>query len=479
MAGRGEHCFLDMPLDSIREQMESTRKEIHEVVPCQFSLFRLSIFTTLIVGCGEVTTGRHLRQLMFPIKNTASYEHLLNTSVGKMSKKRASELCHMNATTVAYDGDTRIDPESHDLAMLYLSTHLNQPTYNRDEMECLLCESLPGRNLSCCDWFRKGQRLFDIDYDGRPMVKEYGRDSQWKPIQIYDKLCNCAYLTVYVAFIPRNEEIMRLAGDTGRTFRTSSQIIFEGRCTKTSASKQRYTNNYANSSILFPTKFEYRVANFYCNIPAGNEATSKMRVLGNSVSPKELRTEVNSLHNFPTGMSLIDCITCLLTTTTTYSEEKTKLHPMFAACYHQEIVDTSIMTGYTSHFPGHRDKGFVYQAIFVPLTERVFYTFIATPHDWKVQQDAESHRQYLRWKDSLSGSEMTKITNFETSFQKEAQLHMKVNVETRIFLNQLGSVLAFPANTCYHATVMPGITTVNGVMASRDLLIIHPLELTT
>ena len=118
-------------------------------------------------------------------------------------------------------------------------------------------------------------------------------------------------------------------------------------------------------------------------------------------------------------MSLIDCITCLLTTTTTYSEEKTKLHPMFAACYHQEIVDTSIMTGYTSHFPGHRDKGFVYQAIFVPLTERVFYTFIATPHDWKVQQDAESHRQYLRWKDSLSGSEMTKITNFETSFQRK------------------------------------------------------------
>jgi hypothetical protein len=482
LAGRGDHCFQDMPLDLIRQQMESTRKEIHEVVPCQFSLFRLSIFTTLIVGCGEVTTGRHLRQLMFPIKNTASYEHLLNTSVGKMSKKRASELCHVKAATVSYDGNTRIDPESHDLAMLYLSTHLNRPTYNRDEMECLLCESLPGRNLSCCDWFRKGQRLFDIDHDGRPLVKEYGRESHWTPIQIYDKLCNCAYLTCYVVFIPRNEQITKLAGDTGSKIRSSSQIIFEGRCTKTSAAKQQYTNNYANASIVFPTKFEYRVANFYCNIPAGNETATKMRVLGNSVSAKELLTGANDLHNFPEGMLLMDYISLLLTTTaTSSSEEKKTLRPMFAACYHQEIVNTSnTSNGYTtSYFPGHRDKSFVYKGIFVPLTERVFYTFIAIPLDWKVQQDVESYSQYFRWKESLSGNEVTKITNFETSFQKEAQLHMKVNVETRIFRNQLGSVLSFPANTCYHATVTPGFATVNGVMAFRDLLIIHPLELTT
>ena len=479
LAGRGDNCFEDMPLDLIREHMESTRKEIHEVVPCQFSLFRLGIFTTLVAGCGEVATGRHLRQLMFPIKNTASYEHLMNTSVGKMSKKRASELCQMNATTVTYDGKTPINPESHDLAMLYLSTHLNLPIYNRDEMECLLCESLPGRNLSCCDWFRKGQRLFDIDKDGRPLMKEYGRESQWERIQIYDKLCNCAYLTCYVVFIPRNEVIMRLAGDTGRTIRTSTQIKFEGRCTKTSAAKQQYTNNYANSSIVLPSKFEYRVANFYCNVPSGNEANSKMRVLGNSVSAKELLTGANSLHNFPVGMSLMDYVSwLLLTTTEVHYEEKRRLHPMYAACYHQEILDSSNVTGYASYFPGHRDKSFVYQAIFVPLTERVFYAFIGIPVDWKVHQDAESYTLYLKWKECLKGDEMTKITNFETSFHKEAQCHMKVDVETRIFHNQLGSVLSFPANTCYHATVMPGNSTVNGVMVFRDLLIVHPLELT-
>ena len=206
-----------------------------------------------------------------------------------------------------------------------------------------------------------------------------------------------------------------------------------------------------------------------------------MRVLGNSVAAKELLTGANNLHNYPTGtMLMIDYISLLLTTTATSSEEKKTLRPMFAACFHQEILNTSnTRNGYTSYFPGHRDKGFVYQAIFVSLTECVFYTFIAIPVDWKVQQDVESYSQYLQWKESLSGNEVTKITNFETSFQKEAQLHMKVNVDTRIFQNRLGSVLSFPANTCYHATVTPGFATVNGIMAFRDLLIIHPLELTT
>jgi len=62
-----------------------------------------------------------------------------------------------------------------------------------------LCESIPGRNLSCCDWFRKGQRLFDIDNDGILLMKEYGRNSRWEPVEIYDKLCNCAYLNPYIA----------------------------------------------------------------------------------------------------------------------------------------------------------------------------------------------------------------------------------------------------------------------------------------
>mmetsp|Transcript_13887 Transcript_13887/g.28326 ORF Transcript_13887/g.28326 Transcript_13887/m.28326 type:complete len:1656 (-) Transcript_13887:317-5284(-) len=489
LVGRGDNCVQDMPLDMVRRQMELTCKAIHDIVPCQFSLFRLSIFTTLIIGCGEVATGRHLRQLMFPIKNTASYEHLMNTSVGIMSTKRASELCqNMNAAMVANDGNTKIKPESHDLAMLYLSTYLNLPKYNRDEMECALCESIPGRNLSCCDWFRKGQRLFDIDNDGILLMKEYGRNSRWEPVEIYDKLCNCAYLNPYIVFIPRNKEIIQLAKGTGEAMRASSQILFEGRCTNTSAAIQQYTNNYANLSTVLPSKFEYRVANFYCDSPRTRrtKAPSRMKVLGDSVSAKDLRTEANSLDKFPVAKFLLDHVSWLLTPRVEHDcaekesrVKELKIPPMYAACYHQEIISHCSRFGHASYFPGHRDKAFVHQAIFVPLTKRIFYTFLAIPIDWTVYQDTDTYDAYCKWKDGLPDDEKTKITNFETGFSKEARWHMKVDVVTRIFRNELGSVLSFPANTCYHATVTPGHCEVNGKLVGRDLFIIHPLELST
>jgi hypothetical protein len=482
LGGRGDNCIEDMPIHTLREQMEATRKEIHAVVACQFSLFRLSIFTTLIIGCGEVQPGRHLRQLMFPIKNTASYQHLMNTSIGKISKQQANELCK-NINAVTNDGNTRVSPECHDLAMLYLSTHLNLSKYNRDEMECVLCESIPGRNLSCVDWFRKGQRLFDLDQSGQPLVKEYGQASEWEAIQTYDKLCNCAYLTPYIVFIPRNDIIMQFATETGRTMRTSSHsLVFEGRCTRTSNSMQQYSNDYASSSAMFPAKtFEYRAANFYCHLPKGiDQATGKMRVLGNSVPAKSILTEANCLNDFPVGMSLMDHISWLLKTRGVHSMDEAEKCPMFAACYHQEItrLSNNDAAGDASYFPGHRDKCFVYQAIFVPLTERVFYSFLGVPNEWNMYQDAESYRMYSKWRSSLTVSQRTRMRLFETNFQKDAQWHMKLNVKVLIFANQLGSVFAFPANTCYHATVIPGNdSSANGVMTGRDLLIIHPLDL--
>lgn len=488
LSGCGDKCIHDMPLDMIQRQMETTRKAIHDVVPCQFSLFRLSIFTTLIIGCGEATPGRHLRQFMFPIKNTASYEHLKNTSLGQISKEQATELCrNINLATTLNNGNTQINPDSHDLAMLYLSAYLNLPVYNRDEMECVLCESIPGRKLSCRDWFRKGQRLFDINNNGQPLMKEYGQDSRWQPIQVYDKLCNCAYLTPYVVFIPRNNEIIQLARQTGKTIRESSQIIFEGRGTKTSTGSQQYTNNYCDSPTAFPSKLEYRVANFYFNARAGkHEATSRMRVLGDSVPAKYLLTEANCLDDCPIGISLVDKVTTLLTTTFPPSAGKEPAaqnfskHPMNAACYHQELTTPSMshVVSNVLYFPGHRDKSFVYRAIFVPLTDRMFYTFIAVPVDWKLYQDTESRQSYVKWKSGLNDIDRTKLTNFETSFLKEATRHMKIAVEMHLFQNQIGSVLSFPANFCYHATVTPANYMSSEQTVGRDLLIIHPLDLT-
>ena len=211
-----------------------------------------------------------------------------------------------------------------------------------------------------------------------------------------------------------------------------------------------------------------------------------MRVLGNSVPAKDLATGANCLHDFPVGMSLMDHVSWLLTTRTAplsmekkSSPDALEKRPMNAVCYHQEINDGTNVTGSASYFAGHRDKGFVHQAIFVPLSERIFYTFIGIPIEWKVHQDRESHSLYSKWKETLPSDEKDRIINFETSFDKEARWHMTVDVETRIFRNQLGSVLSFPANTCYHATLTPGQCTVNGNITGRDLFIIHPLDLTT
>jgi len=43
-----------------------------------------------------------------------------------------------------------------------------------------------------------------------------------------------------------------------------------------------------------------------------------------------------------------------------------------------------------------------------------------------------------------------------------------------VYACNVGSFLGFPASLCLHGTIIPGLTTRN---QSRDLLIIHPLEI--
>jgi hypothetical protein len=103
----------------------------------------LGIFTTMIVGCSLVTPGRHLRQLMFPTPDTASYNHLLSPNGDVMSKERASEIAKsLPGTTVANDGSDGIPEAEHDRAMRYLSAGLGRRCYCRDEIECILVSSI-------------------------------------------------------------------------------------------------------------------------------------------------------------------------------------------------------------------------------------------------------------------------------------------------------------------------------------------------
>ena len=200
LVGKGGNPMAEMPLDCLQDKMESTVRSIYNVVPCQFNMFRLAIFTTFLIGTAELKPGRHLRQLMFPMKGTASFNHLANPSMSQMSKERAQELTmNTRGVTVANNGDSNVPSYSQDNAMQLLAIQFNLPVYQRDEIECLLCESFPGRNLSCRDWFRKGQNLYDINDDGVVLEKKYGMESEWEVVETKGSLQS-------FSFIQRNNE---------------------------------------------------------------------------------------------------------------------------------------------------------------------------------------------------------------------------------------------------------------------------------
>jgi len=134
LQGQVEDPIRDLPPNVLQKHFESIRKTIHNVIPCQFSLFRLSVFTTLAIGCNELMPGPHLKHLMVPMRGTGSYKHALGVT------------------------DNNVDPDSRpdlDCLMLYLSSTLGRPQYVRDKMECVLCETNPNRK-ECYDWFTKG-----------------------------------------------------------------------------------------------------------------------------------------------------------------------------------------------------------------------------------------------------------------------------------------------------------------------------------
>jgi hypothetical protein len=139
LEGRGDNPVDDLPLDLITKQLDFVCSQVNDVASCQLGAFRLSMFTTVHTGCGDLKPGKHLRQLMFPVKGCASYKHLACPSGDLMSTDRATDLgSSAPGTTVVNDGDDRIVREYHDRSMRLLSSALGRQHYFRDEMECLL-----------------------------------------------------------------------------------------------------------------------------------------------------------------------------------------------------------------------------------------------------------------------------------------------------------------------------------------------------
>lgn len=127
--------------------------------------------------------------------------------------------------------------------------------------------------------------------------------------------------------------------------------------------------------------------------------------------------------------------------------------PVAAGCYH---MDSELNNDEVTYFPGHLDKPFVHTAWFVPLGLSSFFTVISVAKSLDQQQDPESLLAFKQWKERLPSEESKKLHSFFRDFDIQAKRYAgKAIIERFIYLCKPGSVLSFPANECYHATISP------------------------
>eukprot|EP00980_Cylindrotheca_fusiformis_P019176 scaffold6507_cov90-Cylindrotheca_fusiformis.AAC.4 len=140
LEGKGCDPISEIPISLIRSRIESCCREIPRKVPIQMGLFRVSLFVTLITGCGMLKDGVHLWQLAFPVKKCASFEHLKKPSGGVISEQLGMVLSgdvtnEVPSGTREFNG---IEEEDHDRAMMLISNAMGFQQYHRDTIERLL-----------------------------------------------------------------------------------------------------------------------------------------------------------------------------------------------------------------------------------------------------------------------------------------------------------------------------------------------------
>jgi hypothetical protein len=54
LKGRGNNPVKDLTLSYVTKHMDKVCLDINSVAPCQLGSFRLGIFTTVLIGCGEL-----------------------------------------------------------------------------------------------------------------------------------------------------------------------------------------------------------------------------------------------------------------------------------------------------------------------------------------------------------------------------------------------------------------------------------------
>jgi hypothetical protein len=258
-------------------------------------------------------------------------------------------------------------------------------------------------------------------------------------------------------------------GESARTFgeflrRAKHSYKFCGRDSKTSNFVQEYNNPYMTGMLQSYSVVQYRAANFCYGSFVRKMKVTNLQVLGDGEKAIKIHEECNDIENSPDGVTLWDNVLNSL-----YGQ--TEEHDMFGARYHQQDEESARMST-TLIFPGHLDKRFVHRAIFLPLTPREFFTILVVPSSWYIQQHAESERKLQDWMQGLPAEDNRSMQTFFEKFLYIAKMTMKtIEVDVRIFHNTIGSALAFPANQCFHTTIVPGNTT--SEMNPRDIFIIH------
>jgi hypothetical protein len=456
----------DLPISMIDSHMSLVADEIFKIVPCQFNIFRLLVFTTLAAGCGEIQSGIHLKALTYPMKGSASFKHLTHPIQDQLTRRQALSLCsrEQHLSNLYGNENEGVQSDCHDQLMLYLSNEIGLIKYLRDETECVLCEAHPNRNLQCRDWFKKGRRIYDWNMDGCVIQREYGKDTQWVEMD-KTKDVTFAFLKEVVTYKESDNILIDYALAFGEVLQKSKDcILFCGRNTKTSDFIQQYNNEFtADMSEPF-SGICHRAANFYNDDYTSQANVSTMQVLGDREVAAVIQTACNNIASFPDGLRLW-----------TYVLKKTYgtsiHHRMYSARYHQH-AEGSDDKSKTLVFPAHLDKAFVDSAIFVPLTKRDSFTVIAVPRSWNIKQDNGSNTKIQEWMERISEDDRLLVLDYLSKFQLYAGIFMKVEVQVRVFFNAIGSVLLFPANKCFHTTIIPG--NLSNIMDPRDLFIIHP-----
>ena len=212
---------IDLPLAMVQQHMAEICQRIAVIAKCQFSLFRLGIFTTIITGTGLLKPGRHLKNLMYPVRGAASFNHLTFPSSDLMSADNAVAIVEGKDTTTGTlhsnkKRDDCIDVNYHDQAMMYLSTAVGCEVYVRDEIECLLCESHPSRNLTQCrDWFKRGQTIYDCTTEGVVMERSFGSKTEWKVVEPFCSRYPMVFLHHPVLYVSEDERLLQMTTKLG------------------------------------------------------------------------------------------------------------------------------------------------------------------------------------------------------------------------------------------------------------------------